>query len=203
MTRWLSLTVAICAVVASGGCSTPDESVTAVDWTEPVVRGTAPLTGDADALSIPTTVLSQVATPTTLIPRDLELAGARASLDLRACRIELVMTNDTIGFAFNSAQLGDDRRALIRKLAPSLTGASNIRVRGHSSGEGDRNYNITLSERRAAAVWATLSFDLPGVTALIDGVGPDQPVASDATESGRSQNRRVVIRADLPRRRCK
>jgi outer membrane protein OmpA-like peptidoglycan-associated protein len=53
---------------------------------------------------------------------------------------------------------------------------------------------MMLSEQRAASVKAYLeSRGVPGARMVTIGAGPDYPIASNDTEAGRAQNRRVEI----------
>jgi OOP family OmpA-OmpF porin len=69
-----------------------------------------------------------------------------------------------------------------------------IEVAGHTDSRGADAYNQDLSNRRANAV-ATYLRDA-GVTNSITsrGYGESQPIASNDTDEGRQQNRRVVLR---------
>lgn len=69
-----------------------------------------------------------------------------------------------------------------------------VDVYGHTDSTGNANYNVGLSQRRALSVANYLSAQ--GVDQRrfsIVGMGASQPVASNATEEGRAQNRRVEI----------
>ncbi|SIQ74355.1 Outer membrane protein OmpA [Rhizobium sp. RU20A] len=69
-----------------------------------------------------------------------------------------------------------------------------IDVDGHTDSTGSPGYNQALSERRAASVanfLASQGVETRRMSAV--GYGPDRPVASNATEAGRAQNRRVEI----------
>jgi outer membrane protein OmpA-like peptidoglycan-associated protein len=69
-----------------------------------------------------------------------------------------------------------------------------IDVYGHTDSSGSDEYNRDLSNRRAVSV-ATILVN-QGVERqrfYIDGRGEDDPIASNSTESGRAQNRRVEI----------
>jgi outer membrane protein OmpA-like peptidoglycan-associated protein len=70
-----------------------------------------------------------------------------------------------------------------------------VDVIGHTDSVGSEQYNQQLSERRALSVAEYLSGQ--GILAqrlLIAGRGESEPVSSNATPEGRSQNRRVEIR---------
>ncbi|HHY51151.1 MAG TPA: OmpA family protein [Alphaproteobacteria bacterium] len=69
-----------------------------------------------------------------------------------------------------------------------------IDVYGHTDSTGSDEYNLDLSQRRAVAVATVLANQ--GVDQrrfFIEGRGEEDPIASNATESGRAQNRRVEI----------
>lgn len=73
-----------------------------------------------------------------------------------------------------------------------------IRVEGHTDAQGGRDYNISLSQRRANSVKDYLIHQgVDGTRLQAKGFGPDRPADSNKTEAGRSNNRRVefVIRA--------
>ncbi len=69
-----------------------------------------------------------------------------------------------------------------------------IDVYGHTDSSGSDQYNQDLSQRRAVSVATILANQ--GVDQrrfFIEGRGEEDPIASNASESGRSQNRRVEI----------
>jgi outer membrane protein OmpA-like peptidoglycan-associated protein len=69
-----------------------------------------------------------------------------------------------------------------------------IDVYGHTDSSGSDAYNQDLSQRRAVAVATILANQ--GVDQrrfFIEGRGEEDPIASNSSESGRSQNRRVEI----------
>ena len=73
---------------------------------------------------------------------------------------------------------------------PDLT----ARVEGHTDSLGSAEVNQTLSQQRAEAVMQALAergVDAARLSAR--GYGADRPIASNATDTGRSENRRVEI----------
>ncbi|WP_431311306.1 OmpA family protein [Parahaliea mediterranea] len=69
-----------------------------------------------------------------------------------------------------------------------------LRVSGHTDSTGSRSYNQTLSKQRAGSVadyLATRGVDRSRM--MVEGLGPDQPIADNASTAGRSQNRRVEL----------
>lgn len=69
-----------------------------------------------------------------------------------------------------------------------------VDVNGHTDSTGDDNHNYRLSERRALSVanYLTSQGNDPRRFSVL-GFGETQPNASNSTESGRAQNRRVEI----------
>jgi len=70
----------------------------------------------------------------------------------------------------------------------------NFEVQGHTDSVGSDAYNLGLSERRAASVANYLeSKGVNGSRMTTVGYGEKNPVASNDTEEGRAQNRRVEV----------
>jgi outer membrane protein OmpA-like peptidoglycan-associated protein len=69
-----------------------------------------------------------------------------------------------------------------------------VRVEGYTDNTGTAAHNDALSQRRAAAVAQALgSSGLAGGHIDVKGFGMQNPVADNATEAGRAENRRVAI----------
>ena len=69
-----------------------------------------------------------------------------------------------------------------------------ISVEGHTDNVGGTDYNQKLSEQRASSVATYLSGrGIPPNRLMAIGFGESRPVASNTSEDGRSQNRRVEI----------
>ncbi|HLS83036.1 MAG TPA: OmpA family protein, partial [Arenimonas sp.] len=69
-----------------------------------------------------------------------------------------------------------------------------IEVAGHTDSVGSDAYNQKLSERRAQAVADYLiSRGVSGTRLMVIGAGESHPVASNETEAGRAENRRVEL----------
>jgi outer membrane protein OmpA-like peptidoglycan-associated protein len=128
-----------------------------------------------------------------------ELASTRQQLqDLQAKQTErgMVMTLSDVLFDTGQATLKPGADRALDRLAQFLKDSNGTRVviEGHTDSVGTDDYNLGLSERRAQSVAAALS--ARGVSAdRIDtkGLGKAYPVASNDTQAGRQQNRRVEI----------
>lgn len=121
--------------------------------------------------------------------------GTGIEVDRRGDDIVLNMPS-SVTFGFDSSDLTNSARNALNDVAQILTQYTDTRVNiaGHTDSTGNADYNQRLSERRAEAVGNYLAQS--GVTRNrlnMTGYGQTQPVASNATEDGRAQNRRVEI----------
>ncbi|MFT4860866.1 MAG: OOP family OmpA-OmpF porin [Pseudohongiellaceae bacterium] len=69
-----------------------------------------------------------------------------------------------------------------------------IELEGHTDSRGAEAYNLALSDRRAAAVRQVMisRFGMVGSRISSNGFGETQPIASNDTDAGRADNRRVM-----------
>lgn len=100
-------------------------------------------------------------------------------------------------FETGSSDLGAGPFDSLRQLAGYLDTHPDATVAlvGHSDAEGALAVNITLSKRRAASVRTRLIdlYDLPAAQLTAEGIGFLAPLGSNATDQGRTQNRRVEV----------
>ena len=70
-----------------------------------------------------------------------------------------------------------------------------IEISGHTDNSGDNDYNLALSEARAGAVVAWLEeTGIDQRRMRVKGYGEEKPIATNETELGQQQNRRVEFR---------
>lgn len=101
-----------------------------------------------------------------------------------------------VQFEFDSTTLTraakEDLRAVGRTLqdSPALT----LRIEGHADERGTTQYNLALSERRAAAVRAFLT-DLGVASHRLEtvGLGEERPLATGEGEAAWARNRRAEL----------
>lgn len=111
-------------------------------------------------------------------------------------------TLDGLLFDYDSDRIQPQSKAVMAVLANYLKQHSKqgFYVVGHTDDQGERSYNQSLSERRAAAVIKELSetYQVPASQLTAYGNGEYSPIASNENEAGRSLNRRVelVLRSD-------
>ena len=99
-------------------------------------------------------------------------------------------------FETNSAMLAPSAGDLVSRIADVMKKNPNLKVAvvGHTDNTGEFKYNLQLSERRAKSFVDALVKDGVGPDRLAAvGVGPLSPVASNDTNEGRAQNRRVEL----------
>ena len=101
---------------------------------------------------------------------------------------------DTINFAFNSAELSEDARAILKKQADFIRQFPEVRFRvfGHTDLVGSAGYNQRLGLRRAQAAVAylsTLGVSRSRLEAVVS-YGKSQPIVQ--TNQPEMRNRRTV-----------
>ncbi len=108
---------------------------------------------------------------------------------------EKIEIRDKIFFRPNSAAILSKSYALLDELAAVLKGYKNIakvRVEGYTDSRGNRRKNVALSRDRAESVKSYLvKKGIDGGRLVVEGFGPDNPIASNRTAKGREMNRRV------------
>ncbi len=124
-----------------------------------------------------------------------QLEGTGVSVTRRGDEIILNMPGN-VTFGFDSADLRSDFFEVLNSVAIVLDEFDQtvLVVDGHTDSTGSRQYNMGLSERRAETVGRYLtSQGVQPVRIATYGYGPDYPVATNDTEAGRAQNRRVEL----------
>ena len=101
-----------------------------------------------------------------------------------------------IGFEFDSSVLKTESYSTLDKLAKELRDSNGkVSLAGYASAEGTEEYNTNLSKDRANAVKQYLvNAGVAASNISANGYGEANPIASNATEAGRVQNRRVEIK---------
>jgi outer membrane protein OmpA-like peptidoglycan-associated protein len=108
--------------------------------------------------------------------------------------IKLVLGENSVRFDTNKSTLTATAKANLDKLVPVFTEYpdTDIVIYGYTDSTGAPEYNRKLSGERAASVRSYLSAKgLRSERFTISGLGIADPIASNETVDGRSQNRRV------------
>ena len=135
-----------------------------------------------------------------------EAAAAKAAMqqleneltELKAKQTDrgLVITLGDVLFEFNQADLKNGATRNLNPLVKALNAdlEQAVIVEGHTDNIGSKDYNLSLSEKRADSVKAYLvSQGINGDRVSTKGLGFEFPVASNNSNQGRQQNRRVEI----------
>jgi outer membrane protein OmpA-like peptidoglycan-associated protein len=128
-----------------------------------------------------------------------EASAAQKELqDLQAKKTNqgMVMTLSDVLFDTGKATLKPGADRDLDRLAQALKDNSNMRVKieGYTDSVGSDSYNESLSERRAQTVVDALQMrGVPESRLSAEGLGKAYPVATNDTQAGRQQNRRVEI----------
>lgn len=115
-----------------------------------------------------------------------------------APQTEVITLSDAgaVLFDFDKSDLTPAATAQLDTLMDKLRNADvvSIKVIGHTDSKGSDAYNQALSERRASSVASyLLSQGLAPNKLTSEGRGESEPVADNATDEGRAQNRRVEL----------
>jgi len=119
-----------------------------------------------------------------------------AVVDLDGCEVEAVIELDGVNFDFDKATLKPEAKVVLNEAAALLSKHDRVvvQIAGHTDSMGSETYNQGLSERRANAVQAYLVDKGVKASRLsAKGYGESRPVASNDTEEGRAENRRVEM----------
>ena len=123
------------------------------------------------------------------------MAGTGVDVVRQGDNITLNMPSN-ITFAFNSSQLESQFYPVLDNVASTLQEYNQtiVEVAGHTDSIGSDAVNQRLSEQRAESVGNYLmSRGLVRDRFMLTGAGKTRPIASNDTDAGRAQNRRVEI----------
>ena len=124
-----------------------------------------------------------------------QLAGTGVQVVRVGNQLELVMPGN-VTFPTNEYSIRDSFFPVLDSVSSILYKYTDtrIQVEGHTDSTGALDYNYGLSDRRARSVGNYLASKGVDQNRIItQGAGPDQPIASNETEAGRAQNRRVEL----------
>ena len=124
-----------------------------------------------------------------------ELQGTGVQVQRNGDRLDLIMPGN-ITFNTNEYSLRPQFQPVLDSVATVLYKYKDTRLQvfGHTDSTGSADYNYNLSNRRATSVANYLASQGVDQNRMISqGMGPDQPIASNDNESGRAQNRRVEL----------
>lgn len=126
--------------------------------------------------------------------REIKTALPGAEVERVGEGIKLVLGENAVRFDTNKSTLTAAAKANLDKLVPVFQNYADtdIIIYGYTDSSGKVEYNQTLSEQRAASVKSYLSGKgLNTSRFTTTGLGIADPIATNETAEGKSQNRRV------------
>ena len=125
------------------------------------------------------------------------VSGQRMALAQAAANGPRFTANGTVSFETNEATLLPETKQTLDKLVPKISklpaGQAVVLV-GHTDATGEEQHNDNLSKARADAVRSYLVNKGARADQIVSiGKGENQPVASNTSQEGRADNRRVDI----------
>ncbi|MFK2905195.1 DUF4892 domain-containing protein [Dyella ginsengisoli] len=129
------------------------------------------------------------------------MATGQVSVDAKAMGDGLASAGHValygLHFANDSAAIDPSSKTTLAEMAKLMSErpALKVYIVGHTDDTGAAAHNLTLSQQRAQAVVQALAADyhVAANRMTAEGVASWAPVASNATEAGRAQNRRVEL----------
>ena len=127
---------------------------------------------------------------------DISVKPASAPVDGTVCQqlFSGLLAKGKIRFESGRATIDPDSAGLLDRLIETALRcpSANIEIAGHTDADGEDGFNQALSEKRAQAVMDFLvKAGLPAERFTAMGYGSTQPVASNDTDEGKAQNRRI------------
>ena len=127
---------------------------------------------------------------------ELENAQVETVVDINGLKAIKVTFDSGILFATNSATLSAESKEALKQFANGIADMpeTNLTIYGHTDNTGTLEVNQRVSKNRANAVEKYLkSCGIASDRMTAEGLAYDFPVASNDTEEGRAQNRRVEV----------
>ncbi|NVK14196.1 MAG: OmpA family protein [Rhodobacteraceae bacterium] len=139
------------------------------------------------------------------VPAGTVTAGASAALEAsgdfsrEACtgRFEILSQGRSVNFAPATARLDANSRDFLNSLSDIIRRCPGmvVEVGGHTDSQGKAAWNMTLSEKRAAAVNQYLQQKgIPAERLVAVGYGETAPLVSNDTAQNRAKNRRIEFK---------
>lgn len=133
--------------------------------------------------------------------------NARTKVDSQGCPVEVtdavyefintgLFSTSDIEFDVNKADLKPESKELLDRIGTVLSDwtEAEIEIGGHTDSSGSESFNRKLSEDRAKSVREYLLKNFPKLDPTFlhsEGYGESRPIASNDTEEGKRENRRV------------
>ncbi len=155
------------------------------DGDEVMKYGTDPLNPDTDNGTV--TDGEEVARGTNPLAKEDDVV-----LEVKEVGAKIVL--EGIEFETGKADITPQSEEILQKVLATLKAYPDmvVEIRGYTDNTGNRNFNYTLSQRRADAVKHYLvQHGVDASRIRSKGYGPENPIATNATREGRARNRRI------------
>lgn len=122
--------------------------------------------------------------------------GSGTAIDASKGAGGLDLSNKTVYFAYDSAEIDTAGQGVIGNFGRYLTGTATAKMRleGHTDERGSAEYNIALGERRAQTVARELkALGVTDAQLSVISYGEERPAAPGSSEEAYAKNRRVEI----------
>ena len=192
---WLWLLIALVALALIfflfRGCNRTDEAADATTGTEATGTNVAPADGTATADGWGTVDFNApAANYEEITDTDINVRGNE--------QYAIYSLDETVLFGSDQSAIQPQAAEKLQQVAASMGqrfSGGQVRIYGYTDAQGSASYNKELAEQRAAAVqtWLVQNGNITSENVSLHPVGEARPVASNATEAGRQQNRRVEI----------
>ncbi|NOW02091.1 OmpA family protein [Isoptericola chiayiensis] len=164
---------------------------------EPVVDEPAPLLGEGwPTVPVPSD-LAEVDPGVSILDLTRHVGDADGTVEVEESVEDVVVTLDAdVLFDKSSFELSRSAVQEMDRVAADIAerGTGDVVITGHTDSDGSTSDNQVLSEQRARAVRDALQpASGDGVTFRVVGRGEDDPVATNATDEGQQENRRVTV----------
>jgi peptidoglycan-associated lipoprotein len=127
----------------------------------------------------------------------LERATAAGKLAEGKFMYSMVLSDDSVKFPVNTANLSPEAEQRLNDFAEKLKGENKnvyLEIQGHTDNSGGPDYNEELGEKRAETVRKYLSMHGIALNRMATiSYGEEAPVVANDTRENRAQNRRVVV----------
>jgi len=187
----VALVLVALLVLAGAGCK--KKPTTSADAEQPQPEATTSAEPETAEPAEPTVPKED----TTMVADDFGQEGIETA-ELGDAEIERVQGElDTIYFQFDSYELTEEQRSLLRRNAAVLQQHEmlDLRVEGHCDERGTIEYNLALGERRASVVRDYLvSLGVGAGRIRIVSYGEERPADPGKDEEAWSQNRRAEFK---------
>lgn len=126
--------------------------------------------------------------------QEIETALPGATVERVGEGIKVILNENTVNFGFDSAELTSTAKSNLDKIVKVFkeNPRTHIFIYGYTDSVGKDEYNMKLSRTRANSVKAYLVSKGIGTRRITaQGMGEADPIATNDTDAGRAQNRRV------------